>query len=923
MSTQVEGASPSLVRLEIGAVDLDRQVVHAASGERRLTEMEARLFAWLIERPRRLVAPSVLLREVWGYSPQVKSRTVYSTVRRLREKIELDPEHPRHLVTVPRRGYEFHPLEATTPTAAAPTSRSVVDRPEPAPARRTNLGPDVDVFVGRRAELAQLDGLLREHGARLVTVRGMGGAGKTRLCRRYGLEHLDHFEGGVWFCDLGEARTEAACLQEAARVLGVPAAAAREAGSLAERLGRAIASRGRLLIVLDNIEQLVEPLAALVARWRDLAPEASFLATGRVPLGLRGEHVLPLPPLALPEPGAQDVGAAESVQLFEARARELRPDLALSADDLQHVAGIVRQLDGLPLAIELAAGRIELMSPAEILQHFDHRLDLLRSRRRDVAPRHLSLRAALDSSWELLTGWQQAALRRCAVFAGPFTLEAAEAVIDLSPWPDAPWVVDVLDGLAAASLLFVRHDDSESRIDQFGVVREWGLERLREAGEAEVEAAERRHAAHYASFGGVDALVATVTSKDPGAQRRLAADLPNLVAAVERSLARDDVTVAARACQAAVRVLMAQGPLEAAVELTGRLLGRDDLDPLLRGDLQIGWGDARRLVEPGDEVLEAYRSALAIAREHGDPRLEGSARYALALDCIAHSRMAEAREHVEASVVAFDTVGYRYAEAGSRGLLGSIALRAGHLDEAGGQYRLAVDLFARQGARHGEGVFLSNLAVVEQRRGDFEAARQHAEQALAIHRETGARRFETMALTNLGFFQLLGGALTAARACFDEALLLARRSGAVNGEALALLNLGETSLAEGDPDGAEAPLQAAAALCDRHSLEQTGCYVRRARAAVCSARGELDEARRLLQEGEAAARAGGFLDVLALTLCRRVEVELRAGARSAAEEALGEATRLSDEVQATPRSQLGRELAAAKESFTGGSQPGL
>ena len=278
----------------------------------------------------------------------------------------------------------------------------------------TNLPARSDAFVGRAAALAALAAALD---AGPVTVLGPAGVGKTRLVQRFAADRRVDYPGGVWFCALSSART----LQDIAAPPAGALSLRLTRGDPLERLGHALAGRGRALVVLDNFEHLLEHAPATVGAWRDAAPEARFVITSREPLGLEGERRLRLDPL----------DPAEGAALFAARAGG-EPGAA-------DVAALVSLLDGLPLAIELAARRAALLSPTEILEGLAARGDraLLLRQGRSRSGRHGTLEAAIGWSWALLDRWERAALAQCAVFRGGFTARAAEAVVDLGASGDA------------------------------------------------------------------------------------------------------------------------------------------------------------------------------------------------------------------------------------------------------------------------------------------------------------------------------------------------------------------------------------------------------------------------------------------------------------------------------------------------------
>ena len=401
---------------------------------------------------------------------------------------------------------------------------------------RHNLPAERDVFVGRGADLRALATRF-DQGNRLVTLLGPGGTGKTRLARRYGAGWLGEWPGGVCFCDLSEARSLDGIYFAVASALGVPLS--REDPAM--QLGHAIAGRGRCLVIVDNFEQVVEHAAATVGRWLDRAAQASFLVTSRERLHLSGEVTFAVEPLPVEE---------DAIELFAARARAQRADFVLNGANRPAVAEVVRLLDGLPLAIELAAARVGVLSPAQLVERMRDRFALIAGGRGATA-RQATLRGAIDWSWELLAPWEQAAFAQCSTFDGGFTLDAAEAVVDLTVWADAPPVMDVIEALANKSLLRTwvpgeqgRYDIEEPHFGMYLSIHEYAAEKLEVAGSQARRLAEDRHGRYFAGFGTDDALEAL--SRHGGVMRRraLALELDNLVAACDRATIRDDHGIA-------------------------------------------------------------------------------------------------------------------------------------------------------------------------------------------------------------------------------------------------------------------------------------------------------------------------------------------------------------------------------------------
>ncbi len=318
------------------------------------------------------------------------------------------------------------------------------------PAREipNNLPRDVSSFIGRQGELRELAKSIHA-GAALVTVVGPGGTGKTRLACRYALTRLGDFPGGAWFCDLSEATTLDDVLTRMASALGVMLDK-----DPVRQLGHAIAGRDDTLIVIDNFEQVVEHAGATVAHWMNAATHARFVVTSRELLQLEGERAFPVEPLPAPaDDSLESLRSSDAASLFVDRARNVSPKFELTDANAAAIAELVRLLDGLPLAIELAAARARVLSPAKIVERLSKRFMVLRSGKRDRSARQNTLLGAIDWSWDLCTGAERLALAQCSVFRGGFDLEAAEAVLDASALPDAPWPMDLVQALVDKSLL--------------------------------------------------------------------------------------------------------------------------------------------------------------------------------------------------------------------------------------------------------------------------------------------------------------------------------------------------------------------------------------------------------------------------------------------------------------------------------------
>lgn len=649
------------------------------------------------------------------------------------------------------------------------------------------LPAEADAFIGRKADLVALARRFDE-GARLVTLAGPGGTGKTRLARRYAWTWLGEWPGGAWFCDLAEARSVEGIAAVVRSQLGVPLG--RDAPE--EQLARAIAGRGRCLLLLDNFEQVVEHASATVGRWVEGAPEACFLVTSRERLRLPGEEVVSLEPLPVD---------GDAVELFAARARAQVRDFAVTDENREAVQEVVRLVDGLPLAIELAAARVRVLSPAQLVARMKDRFALLVGARggRD---RQATLRAAIDWSWNLLEPWEQAALAQCSVFAGGFTLEAAEAVIDLSGCDGAPLALDAVQALVDKSLLRTwteaRLDIGEPYFGMYVSIREYASQKLRDpdavagggSGPAAAESADTRHGTFFSRFGADEALESLLVHGGMARRKALALELENLVVACRRAIRRGDAPTAVGCYRAAWAVLELCGPFETAASLGVEVVRGLDLSPFEEARVRRTLGIALWIGGHPDRAGEELEASLAIARSAGDRHVEGLVLGSLGSLLIEKGDMEGARDLYQESLSILRDLGDRVSEGIAVGRLGALHYELGRIDEALRHYDEAIAIHAEVGNRRDESLVRSNLGVLHKTSGRIDAAREEGEAALAIARDIGDRTFEGRIVGNLGSLDREQGRREEALRQYEDALTLHREVGDRRFEGLLLDNLG-------------------------------------------------------------------------------------------------------------------------------------
>jgi predicted ATPase/class 3 adenylate cyclase len=399
-----------------------------------------------------------------------------------------------------------------------------------------NLPSQVSSFIGRDGELAQVASALGA--ARVVTLTGVGGVGKTRLAMQVAAELLPEFSGGAWLVELGGVVSGEVVDEQLAEVLGVRSGPNQP---LRAALVGFLRSR-QTLVVLDNCEHLVEAVAELVEELSEGCPRLRLLATSREGLAVRGEHVVPVPVLSMPSDTADQERRSEAAELFVERAREVQPSFELTADNRVTVMRLCRRLDGLPLAIELAAARTRSLSPTEILAHLDRRFRLLTGGRRTAVKRQQTLQNAIDWSFDLLESDEQALLRRLGVFAGSFDLAAVESVA-AGEEVDPLDVTDLIDRLVDKSLLVADTSGTSARYQLLETIRDYAWDRLRDAGE--IESTSWRFAQHCLGF--AEAAGDGLCSPDELRwSQRIETEIDNLRAALSWAINTGEVDIALR-----------------------------------------------------------------------------------------------------------------------------------------------------------------------------------------------------------------------------------------------------------------------------------------------------------------------------------------------------------------------------------------
>jgi predicted ATPase/DNA-binding SARP family transcriptional activator len=766
------------------------------------------------EHPLREHLHAQLMLALYGCGRQADALAAYQNARRvLVEQLAIEPSvRLRQLEqAILRQDASLDP--APTLAAGAPSVAVLSESPRPGSREdrnaRHNLPAQVSSFVDRERQVSELRQLLSR--ARVITLTGAGGVGKTRLALQLATSMLDGSTDEVWFVDLGPLTDSKLVAAKLASVLGVPEQPGR---SLPQSLIAACRDR-QLLVILDNCEHVIGEAASVADELVRGCPRMTILATSREPLGIEGEYLYRVPSLFVPPASADPdrVLACDAVRLFADRARQQRSDFVIDSHNASAAGRLCRRLDGIPLAIELAAARLRTLSLDEINNRLDQRFQLLTGGHRTTPPRHQTLQALIDWSYELLDAEEQEMLERLSVFAGGFDLDSAEAVAGAG-FDSEVGVLDRLAALVDKSLLQL-DDVGSIRYRLLETVRDYATAKLLARSQTAASALRAAHRDHYL------ALAETAAPHLIGHGQiewldRLQLEFDNLRAAISYSLQDPDPAPGLRLGVALCDFWLDREPrAEGAAALSAALDRPDAQQPtLLRGRALVAAGILLTVIMGEyDAAAARAQEALAIAHALADEHLRAEALHVLAL---VNLRRGDEQAHLDltgdglALATALDDPHLTALLLMTRGSSPHLS----HAERAR-TVEKSLELSRQAGNKVLHLVSINNLGYLEMEAGEISAARARLAEGVRLAREIDDRRGLSLHACTLGFASYLDNADDDARAMFDQSLAIAQRNGDQLMVAYAQLGLALVASRAGDARTAARLHGAADAIHDK------------------------------------------------------------------------------------------------------------
>jgi predicted ATPase/transcriptional regulator with XRE-family HTH domain len=788
------------------------------------------------------------------------------------KKIEADERRPSRQLAERLAEYLSIPAAEREQFMQAARGQLTVDQlelatqPLPSPARtsaarRHNLPIPQTSLIGRAQEIAAVGVLLRQASTRLVTLTGPGGIGKTRLALALAAELVDAFANGVWLVELAPVADPALMPQAVVSAMGLRVESGR---ALLDALAEYLRDRAAL-ILLDNCEHVVEATARMANTLLRECADVRILATSREALGIAGETTIQVPPLSIPSlherPLPDQLTRSDAGRLFVERATAVLPAFVIGSNNAAALAQICRRLDGIPLAIELAAARIGMLRVEQIAARLDDAIGLLTRGSRTALPHQQTLRATMDWSYDLLADAERVLLRRLAIFAGGWMLEAAEAISigdhvsqlerpseDSKPVLQTLDVLDVLALLANKSLVIAdRTPGSEARYRMLEPIRQYAREKLVAAGETEHVA--ERHLAYYVQL---TERVEQAAVQPAQWLNQLQAEMDNIRAALDWSVEHDPAS-GLRLASAVWRFCFRYGFIgEHRERLTRLLMQPAAAHTWMRAK---GLAAAARLVAWEDFVRARAlaEESLAIARELRDPKSEALSLVTLGTIACLMNDFAFGRPLVLQSLELYQALGHAQGMASVLLDLG-ITVEVNDYGRARAYLEEALALYREQDDLIGMADVLESLGDLCSWNGDLTVARRWLEESMALQHQLSGQT-SAFTLNSLGTLALRQGEYAQARAYFDEGLAICRDAGNATLGHWLLAHLGYVVLREGDEAQARARFDAVLQLFLAAGITSGVVYTLEGLASLATRQSEPERAVRLLAWADMAREA--------------------------------------------------------------------
>ena len=772
---------------------------------------------------------------------------------------------------------------------------------------RHNLPIQLTRFVGRERELAELSSLLQS--CRLLTLSGPGGVGKTRLALQLAAQLIERYPDGVWLAELGSVTAGAPVTRVVAAAVGVRE---HHGQSLAAAIVDGLAATDTL-VLLDNCEHVIDACSELVEHILSSCPRVTVLATSREPLSVRGEVLWRIPSLSLAHADGAVGGTSDAVQLFADRAVAADPSFSVTAETVQEVDAVCSRLDGIPLALELAAASLRAFTLGQLSERLAAGISPTGATIRGMPSRQQTLAATVEWSHDLLSEPERVVFRRLSVFVGGFRPDGAAAVCASDAIEPAD-VAELFGRLVLRSLVERESDAGLGRYRLLEPIRAYAVDRLRDAGEE--EPLRVRHLEWCLRLAEQVEPELTGSTQGRGLDA-LHSELGNFRSALERSLEREDAASTLRLGCALhefwmVRADWGEGRawIERALELGGAV------QPELRMRALAMAGELADALSDYPGATRHYEESLKIARATGDRRGIARSLLGLAHESGRVGRHASARPLLEEAVAILRDLGEEPDLARSLGGLAWLENDYGRSLEL-----LREELAIRRRLGNPESVSWSlvNIGFCAAGAGDYEAAEQSYGEALELARKLGHRRLTARCLTQLGELAFLRGDTAGAQACYDESLPIWREIGHKSGLVDALRGLGDVGCVQGDVVGAQSLIEESLDVCRATGNTPSEGAALISLAAVARARGDSDGARRLLEQSLQLFDGMSDMPGMATTTERLGELAVERGEFERAAELLGRAEALRSDVgmvvPAVAREEHGRAVAAIRAAL--------